>query len=122
MAAAAQFRDVARLLAVIAAVLAELAVWSHGAGASRMRAFLIHRVPLRPCRAWTADPVYCATASRMASSSCRLLPLSCGSTSVHSSSECWRPPGPPRPTVIAGMPRLMGMLASVLLNVNEGVP
>jgi hypothetical protein len=50
MAAAPQFRDVARFLAVVAAVLAELAIGSNGTGASRMRAFLIHRVLLdREC-------------------------------------------------------------------------
>jgi hypothetical protein len=46
MAAAPKFRDVAGFLAVVAAVLAELAVGGDGAGASRMRAFLIHRVLL----------------------------------------------------------------------------
>src|SRR5262245_20823036 len=100
MAAAPQLRDVACLLGVVAAIFAELAVGSNGTGASRMRAFLIHRVLLdRVCRE-AAIRVYCATASRMARSIWRFFALSLGSTSVHSSSECVRPPGPPRPMVI----------------------
>jgi hypothetical protein len=46
MTAAPQFGDVTGFLAVIAAVFAELAVGGDVAGASRMRAFLIHRVLL----------------------------------------------------------------------------
>ena len=42
------------------------------------------------------------------------------STSVHSSGEWVRPPGPPRPMVSAGMPMLIGMLLSVLLMPNDG--
>ncbi len=37
------------------------------------------------------------------------------STSIHSSSACERPPRPPESMVIAGMPRLIGTLESVLL-------
>ena len=58
-----------------------------------------------------------ATASSSARTRWTLTLLAFGSTSVHSSSEWVRPPGPPRPIVIAGMPRLIGMLASVLLTV-----
>ena len=39
--------------------------------------------------------------------------LASGSTSIHSSSECSRAPVPPEPILIAGMPRLIGILASV---------
>src|SRR6478736_2797438 len=40
-------------------------------------------------------------------------------TSIHSSSECDRPPAP-RPIVIAGMPMLIGTFASVLPISNVG--
>ena len=43
------------------------------------------------------------------------------STSIHSSSACARSPVPPELRRMAGMPRLIGRLASVLLNVNSGV-
>jgi len=46
MAAAPQFSDVTGFLAVVAAVFAELTVGGDGAGTSRVRAFLIHRVLL----------------------------------------------------------------------------
>ena len=41
-------------------------------------------------------------------------------TSVHSSGEWLRPPGPPRPMVSAAMPMLIGMLLSVLLIEYDG--
>jgi hypothetical protein len=43
-----------------------------------------------------------------------------GATSIHSSSECARPPVPPEPILIAGIPRLIGMFASVEEYSNSG--
>lgn len=57
----------------------------------------------------------------MARATWTFLTLVAGSRSAHSSGECDRPPGPPRPMVIAGMPRLIGTFASVLLMVNDAV-
>src|SRR5687768_1887836 len=62
----------------------------------------------------TADHFTPATARMIAIATCTDCTSPFGSTTVHSSSACARPPGP-RPMVTAGIPRLIGRLESVLL-------